>query len=52
MPAMFEELGAVHELDLWNINVHSYHHHIQPFEITSLGQLGKDYVIDNGTWQV
>ncbi|KAK9818805.1 hypothetical protein WJX74_002226 [Apatococcus lobatus] len=52
MPVMFEEIGAVHELDLWNINVHSYHHHIQPFEITSLGQLGTDYVVDNGTWQV
>ncbi|KAK9818823.1 hypothetical protein WJX74_006953 [Apatococcus lobatus] len=47
--AIQEEIGAVHELDLYNINVHSYHHHVQPYEIVSLGN---DYSPDNGSWQV
>ena len=25
-----EILGELHELSLWNINVHPYHHHTQP----------------------
>ena len=47
--AIQEEIGAVHELDLFNINVHSYHHHVQPYEIVSFGN---NYKPDNGSWQV
>ena len=47
--AIQEEIGAVHELDLENINIHSYHHHVQPYEIVSLGN---NYKPDNGSWQV
>ncbi len=28
--AMQEVIGELHELSLWNINVHPYHHHTQP----------------------
>jgi len=28
--AMQEVIGQLHELSLWNINVHPYHHHTQP----------------------
>lgn len=30
MNAMQEIIGELHELSLWNINVHPYHHHTQP----------------------
>jgi len=29
--AMQEVIGQLHELSLWNINVHPYHHHTQPW---------------------
>ena len=28
--AMQEIIGELHELSLWNVNVHPYHHHTQP----------------------
>ncbi|KAL3147413.1 hypothetical protein ABBQ38_014479 [Trebouxia sp. C0009 RCD-2024] len=51
MNAMQEIIGELHELSLWNINVHPYHHHTQPFQIISLPD-GVDSDLNNGSWRV
>ncbi|KAA6422589.1 MAG: hypothetical protein FRX49_07450 [Trebouxia sp. A1-2] len=49
--AMQEVIGQLHELSLWNINVHPYHHHTQPFQIVDLpGAIDSD--ANNGSWRI
>ncbi|DBA78463.1 hypothetical protein WJX79_001206 [Trebouxia sp. C0005] len=49
--AMQEVIGELHELSLWNINVHPYHHHTQPFQIVALPD-GIDSDANNGSWRI
>lgn len=46
-----EIIGELHELSLWNIDVHPYHHHTQPFQIIDFpGAVDSD--ANNGSWRI